>query len=42
MREPRFGAILATLTTPAQRSRIAAALEPIVASVGAVELRLAA
>ena len=40
--EPRFGAILASLTTDAQRSRIGAALTPIIASVGSVELRMAA
>jgi hypothetical protein len=39
---PRFGAILASLTTVAQRERIGAALTPIIASVGSVELRMAA
>jgi len=42
VREPRFAAILASLTTPAQRARIGQALAPIIASVGAVELRMAA
>jgi hypothetical protein len=42
VREPRFGAILASLTTPAQRDRIGQALAPIIASVGSVELRMAA
>jgi hypothetical protein len=42
VREPRFSAILASLTTPAQRDRIGQALAPIIASVGAVELRMAA
>jgi len=42
VREPRFGAILASLTTVAQRERIGAALTPIIASVGSVELRMAA
>jgi hypothetical protein len=42
VREPRFGAILASLTTPAQRERIGQALAPIIASVGAIELRMAA
>ncbi|HET9736113.1 MAG TPA: hypothetical protein VFP62_12645 [Burkholderiales bacterium] len=42
VQEPRFAANLASLTTPAQRSRIGAALEPIIASVGSVELRMAA
>jgi len=32
--EPRFGAVLAELTTPAQMERIGAALGPIVASTG--------
>ena len=40
--EPRFNAILASLTTPAQRVRIGQALAPIIASVGSVELRMAA
>lgn len=40
--ESRFAAILASLTTPAQRARIDAALAPIIASVGALELRSAA
>jgi len=39
---PRFGAILASLTTVAQRERIGAALTPVIASVGSVELRMAA
>ena len=39
--EPRFAAILASLTTPAQRARIDAALAPIVNSVGSIELRQA-
>jgi hypothetical protein len=42
VREPRFGAILASLTTPAQRERIGTALAPIIASVGSIELRMAA
>jgi len=42
VQEPRFGAILASLTTVAQRERIGAALTPIIASVGSVELRMAA
>jgi len=42
VREPRFGAILASLTTVAQRERIGAALTPIIASVGSIELRMAA
>jgi hypothetical protein len=42
VREPRFAAILASLTTPAQRERIGAALAPIIASVGSIELRMAA
>jgi hypothetical protein len=42
VREPRFGAILASLTTAAQRERINTALGPIVASVGSIELRMAA
>jgi len=42
VQEPRFGAILASLTTEAQRSRIGAALTPIIASVGSIELRMAA
>jgi hypothetical protein len=42
VREPRFGAILASLTTEAQRSRIGAALTPIIAFVGSSELRMAA
>jgi len=42
VQEPRFGAILASLTTMAQRERIGAALTPIIASVGSVELRMAA
>jgi len=39
---PRFGAILGSLTTVAQRERIGAALTPVIASVGSVELRMAA
>jgi hypothetical protein len=42
LREPRFAAILASLTTPAQRARLGAALSPIVNSVGSIELRAAA
>jgi hypothetical protein len=42
VQEPRFGAILASLTTEAQRGRIGAALTPIIASVGSIELRMAA
>jgi len=42
VQEPRFGAILASLTTMAQRERIGAALTPIIASVGSIELRMAA
>jgi hypothetical protein len=42
VQEPRFGAILASLTTVAQRERIGAALTPIIASVGPIELRMAA
>ena len=42
VQEPRFGAILASLTTVAQRERIGAALTPIIASVGSIELRMAA
>jgi hypothetical protein len=42
VREPRFGGILASLTTPAQRERIGQALAPIIASVGSIELRMAA
>jgi hypothetical protein len=42
VREPRFGAILASLTTEAQRGRIGAALAPILADVGSIELRMAA
>jgi hypothetical protein len=42
VREPRFGAILASLTTPAQRERIGRALSPVIASVGSIELRMAA
>ena len=42
VQEPRFGAILASLTTEAQRGRIGAALAPIIASVGSIELRMAA
>jgi hypothetical protein len=42
VKEPRFGAILASLTTAAQRERIGAALAPIIADVGSIEQRLAA
>jgi len=42
VQEPRFGAILASLTTTAQRERIGSALAPILADVGAIEQRLAA
>jgi len=42
VQEPRFGAILASLTTAAQRERIGAALAPIIADVGSIEQRLAA
>ena len=42
VQEPRFGAILASLTTAAQRERIGGALAPIVASVGSIDLRMAA
>jgi len=42
VQEPRFGAILASLTTVAQRERIGAALTPIIASAGSIELRMAA
>jgi len=42
VQEPRFGAILASLTTVAQRERIGAALTPIIAGVGSIELRMAA
>ena len=42
VQEPRFGAILASLTTAAQRGRIGAALAPIIADVGSIEQRLAA
>jgi hypothetical protein len=42
VQEPRFGAILASLTTPAQRERIGRALAPIIASIGTAELRMAA
>jgi hypothetical protein len=40
--EPRFAAILGSLTTGKQRDRIGAALGPIVADVGSIETRMAA
>jgi hypothetical protein len=40
--EPRFAAILGSLTTGKQRDRIDAALGPVLADVGPVEQRLAA
>jgi hypothetical protein len=42
VREPRYAAILHSLTTDAQRERIGQALFPIIDYVGAVELRMAA
>jgi hypothetical protein len=42
VQEPRFAAILASLTTPAQRARINDALAPILADVGTIEFRMAA
>jgi len=42
VQEPRFSAILASLTTSAQRERIGGALAPIIASVGTIDLRMAA
>lgn len=42
VQEPRFGAILASLTTTAQRERIGQALAPLIASVGTADLRMAA
>ena len=42
VQEPRFSAILASLTTPAQRERIGQALFPLIASIGTAELRVAA
>lgn len=42
VQEPRFGAILTSLTTPGQRDRIGAALAPIMADVGPIEFPMAA